>query len=184
MDYAYLRALGTKPRMHPNGFIQLDLAENKRLHVWPDPPLKTVDVETPMHDHTFSFTSTVLVGALRHKIYLPFESQEGEYRLYTVYPYRAQDKETPFVALDGKRYDMRMISELVIRPGETYAFPAFEFHSSHPIGLTATIIRVDPFDKTLQARVTCKHDRTPQFFKRDAIGEEMLWAEIKKVFPE
>ena len=33
-----LRALGRKPRVHPNGFIQLDLndAGTRRLHVWRD----------------------------------------------------------------------------------------------------------------------------------------------------
>lgn len=183
VNYEYLRNLGNKPRVHPNGFLQLDIAEGKKLHIWPDVPFKTVDVETPMHDHTFSFTSTVILGELKHTIYDLVEAEEGLYRLYTVFPYKAIDREDPFSLLDDKRYNMEIREEITIKAGETYSFEAFEFHSSHAKGLTATLIITHPFDKSRKARVTCRHDQYPQFFKRDQFDEEFLWSIIRKVFP-
>ncbi len=184
MDYEFLRGLSARPRVHPNGFVQLDLGENEKLHVWPEEPLKTVDVETPMHDHTFGFASTLLVGALRHTAYRPVESENGAYHLYTVFPYKAVNMETPFVRLDDKRYDMEIRQELRIEAGQSYVFDEFEFHSSHPIGLTATHIRVYPFDRGLQARVACRYDQVPQVFDRHRFDEEFLWSIIRKVFPK
>ena len=184
MDYKYLREIGTKPRVHPNGFVQLDLTENTKLHIWPEQPIKTVDVQTPHHDHTFSFSSQVILGALQHTVYRPTESESGKFHLYTVYPFKAQNQETPFVRLDDKRYDMEVVREFIISAGQKYFFEAFEFHSSQSISLTATIIKVSPFDKSLQARVTCRYDQEPQLFRRDSFDEEFLWSIVRTVFPE
>ena len=181
-NYEFLRNLGTKPRVHPNGFIQLDINEDTKLHVWPNLPPKTVEVMAPRHDHTFNFNSRVIRGALQHTVYKPIENELGEFHMYTVYPYQAKGKETPLVRLDDKRYDMKIVEQFIVDTGSLYAFPAFEFHSSEPIGLTATIITIRPFDKTLQARVTCRYDQRPQLFKRDSFDEEHLWSIIRQVF--
>lgn len=183
MDHTTLRRLGNKPRVHPNGFLQLDLSANERLHIWPEVPFKTVSVDTPMHDHTFSFTSQVLLGALRHTVYVPTANPDGIYRLYRTFPYRAQDRETPFALMDDLRYDLVLKEQIVIPAPRTYYFAAFEFHSSDPIGLTATLIRTEPFDKTKQARVAVRHDQTPQLFDRSQFDEEILWELIRRVFP-
>lgn len=52
--------------MHPNGFLQHDLPDGSRLHIWsPDlPPAQLV--HTPIHDHTFIFESRVVMGILEH----------------------------------------------------------------------------------------------------------------------
>ena len=182
LNHILPRNIGTKPRVHPNGFIQLDISENTKLHVWPDPPLKTVEVMTPHHDHTFNFTSRIIRGALQQTLYKPVENELGEFHLYTVFPLKSLGKETPFVRFDDKRYDMKIVEQFIIRTGQIYAFPAFDFHSSEPIGLTATIITIRPFDKMLQAKVTCRYDQLPRLFKRDSFEEEFLWSIIRQVF--
>ena len=57
------------PRQHGNGFFQLDLYNEYRLHVWdPAYPLPQ-KVATPIHDHRFAFESLVLYGTQKHVTY-------------------------------------------------------------------------------------------------------------------
>ena len=58
-----------QPRVHGNGFIQLDLTPRSRLHVWGHPYIPRQKVATPIHDHIFSFTSYVLWGRLINVVY-------------------------------------------------------------------------------------------------------------------
>lgn len=53
-----------RPRVHGNGFIQLDLDERVRLHVFGDPRIPHQKYPTPIHDHVFGFTSHILRGRL------------------------------------------------------------------------------------------------------------------------
>jgi hypothetical protein len=82
------RERGAQPRVHPNGFIQLDLKppaderwhEGKqaghsgadlRLHVWnpPDVELPYQDTVNEIHDHVFDMFSTVVRGQLVQSLY-------------------------------------------------------------------------------------------------------------------
>lgn len=87
---------GAKPRVHPNGFIQLDLKtpeseewhEGKqaghsgadlRLHIW-NPPgveLPHQDTVNEIHDHVFDMRSTVVKGMLIQRLYefAPFQEE-------------------------------------------------------------------------------------------------------------
>jgi hypothetical protein len=49
-SYDELRDSDNYPRVHGNGFIQLDLPDGKRLHVW-DEDIPRQKVNTSMHDH-------------------------------------------------------------------------------------------------------------------------------------
>src|SRR5882672_5609107 len=86
--YEELRQQPRRPRLHPNGFIQLDLTEDlsKRLHVWPDEPLQAQLTRHPIHDHSFDMKSEILAGCLANLIY---EFQPSEYN-YQTRLYRAQ----------------------------------------------------------------------------------------------
>lgn len=59
-----LRAANKTPRVHPNGFIQVDINKAQRLHCWS--PLNPYRQTTyhPIHNHVFSFVSEVRVGRL------------------------------------------------------------------------------------------------------------------------
>lgn len=51
---AELQATEAKPRVHPNGFIQLDISETDRLHVWhPSLPYRQKTF-SPVHNHIFA----------------------------------------------------------------------------------------------------------------------------------
>lgn len=53
--------------LHGLGFIQLVLPEKKRLHVWhPDLPRRKCYEHSAIHNHRFSFDSTVLIGVQKN----------------------------------------------------------------------------------------------------------------------
>lgn len=53
--------------LHGLGFIQLVLPEKKRLHVWhPDLPRRNCYADSAIHNHRFSFESTVLIGVQKN----------------------------------------------------------------------------------------------------------------------
>lgn len=60
---------GEEPRVHPNGFIQVNLDEfhNRRLHMWhPDVPTQGINT---IHDHVFNMNSEVVVGTMTNATY-------------------------------------------------------------------------------------------------------------------
>ena len=55
---AFFEHLDARPRVHPNGFIQLDISPRKRFHIWAHPDIPQSgreDKEEDIHDHVFGF---------------------------------------------------------------------------------------------------------------------------------
>ena len=80
-SYDDLRALKNKPRLHHNGFVQLDLPNRVRLHVWPEHPPKRPNVLGMIHDHVYGFDSEILRGSIQNLIYEFDHDSNGEYQL-------------------------------------------------------------------------------------------------------
>lgn len=78
-----IRARGDRPRVHGNGFIQLDLTDTQRLHIWGDPRIPRQRTPTMIHDHVFDFMSRAVVGRLINVTYDYVEMEYGDYRVYT-----------------------------------------------------------------------------------------------------
>ena len=73
------RTADRRPRVHGNGFIQLDLTDRRRLHVWGDHRIPRQSVPSTIHDHTFSFKSTIILGQLVHREIGIFPDTSGAY---------------------------------------------------------------------------------------------------------
>jgi len=115
--------------MHGNGFIQVDIAPDVRMHVWdvwPDFPAQKV--RTPIHNHTFSFTSRVIKGCLHNRIFRLVRGKE--YRFYQTI--RGQLQQTELSPVDFTT-SIEVIREQIIDSGSTYQFPAGMFHESIPL---------------------------------------------------
>lgn len=173
-----------KPRLHGNGFIQLDIVEDYRLHVWPENEIEAQHTYTPWHDHTFGFTSTVLLGYLIHTHYKLKDAGKfmGDYHLYEAVAAKGRNT---FLERKEGTWDLETYSRRVLSADFQYGFPAYEFHTSEGIGLTATLIhKVQPAEKKEQgARVLCLSGKVPDNdFDRHSIKESVLWNEIRKVF--
>lgn len=162
------------PRLHGNGFIQLDLAEDVRLHVWAD-YLPRQEVDTQIHDHRFSFDSTVLLGTLIHTVYdlVPGDS----YRLYLATLRKGQD--TELVLLDGGSVGFNLNAEYRIKAGESYSFQALKFHSTGHQGITATIMcKTETVNHVPMA--ACPVGLEPDNkFNRYSFSTEQLWKTIE-----
>ncbi len=151
---AYLRSLQTpySPRVHANGFLQIDITPTVRLHVWGDPRIPRQHVQTPIHDHAFSFTSRVLVGTLNHRTFSvrPYEGGQlvGTARARTLYqPHRARVRhgEDTVLAPDGAVVTLAEESSSYIGGGSdplenTYSMEPGEFHETVPLGPAVSVI--------------------------------------------
>ncbi len=180
LTYEELRQSGNIPRIHPNGFIQLDLEKNLRLHVWPTERLIAPAVDLPLHDHTFGFNSFVVKGSLGNIIYDIERSDAGAYHLYHVMPYAATGTSSPLQKQEGA-YDIRKTNEFWIDAGHAYHMDPFIFHETAIKEPSVTVIRIIPFDTSRPARVLCPATETPgPAFKRDAIAPDILWEYIKE----
>lgn len=64
LTFDWLRRNGTDIRVHGNGFLQINLPGNQRLHLFGHPDLPRQKAPTPVHDHRFGFYSLILSGTL------------------------------------------------------------------------------------------------------------------------
>ena len=180
-----VRATGSRPRVHGNGFIQLDLTEDTRLHIWGDNRIPKQKVETPIHDHVFGFTSTIIVGRLLNVIHAVEPREHGDYRVYV-----SEIREGEDTIL--KPTNLQVIAEPVhidmvdwLSSSRKYGVIPGEFHETvAPDGPAATIIIKDGPTLAQGASalprvlvpVTMRPDND---FNRYEADEDLLWGIIE-----
>lgn len=135
-----LRSNGRQPRVHGNGFIQLDLTDRVRLHAWGDRRIPKQQVDVPLHDHVFSFDSHVLLGKLQDQLFDVHESETGPYRAHRAALRHGQDT---ILVPEGGRLDIVPGRTIVVRAGEMYHMPKGVVHQSTPLEASISIIVKD-----------------------------------------
>ncbi len=183
-DFAALRATCERPRVHGNGFIQLDLDNATRLHIWGHLDIPRQKVRSPIHDHVFSFTSTILVGRMVNIDYVPLPG--FDYRVHV--PEVREGEDTilrPTRTLTSPHPNRTcLIEEGTSR--KTYKMPAFVFHETLTDGPSATVIFKDGLTQAQGGsglpRVLVPTDLEPdnEFNRYDA-DPDLLWSIIKEV---
>lgn len=186
-----------KPRVHGNGFIQIDLDERRRLHVWGHPEIPRQKTWHPIHDHVFSFTSTVIVGRVVNVVYQPIERPHGDGRyemLQALPPVKDGSQDTKLAPAPvhdpahGKRFDLAVLRTDVVHADETYAMRRFEFHETIPVEPTITVM--EKSGPTLAERpsghrpyVAVPHGVEPDNeFDRDEHPRELLMQIFREVW--
>lgn len=179
----YLRSLGRRPRVHPNGFIQFDLVPNRlRLNVWTPQALRPKPMH-PIHNHSFDVSSQIIVGMLTNLTY-DFNPAHYEEPITTVL-YRATrlpdsfDSELRKVTDRNPYGTLELSSATSHSPGDTYYMERKTLHDSIPHGLTATIMKsLDP-DPNYGPIIAVPHgidvDNT---HRREEFEEGVLWEHI------
>lgn len=166
---------GRSPRVHGNGMIQLDLEDGSRLHVWGSPDIPRQVVQTPIHDHTFGFRSTVVVGRLfnaRHDVRMPNDSALLTHEVYRPVPRVGEDTR---LEPTGQLVEARRPSVTTHYPGDQYEERACDFHETFAIEPTATIMRKITSTNQI-ARVLVPIGKKPDNdFDRDAHPRGLLW---------
>lgn len=135
-----LRSSAARPRVHGNGFVQLDLTERRRLHVWGDPRIPRQVVPSQIHDHTFSFRSRIVVGQLVHRTISVVKDPAGGYDLYKAVVNHGED--TRLLKQPG-RVSATITNECLIAAGEQYTFQATRFHETLAPWPCVTVIEKD-----------------------------------------
>lgn len=177
-----------EPRVHPNGFIQLDLNDTHRLHVWhPSLPYRQKTYH-PIHDHVFGFTSKIFSGRITNVQYdVVADSLNGTH--YMAQARSTGPEETILIgAPQPSYYDLRPHDGATFQAGEQYEFPAFQFHEILFNEPSLTIIRKhtitmyegNPRSPTVMVpRGVCPDN---DFCRKD-VDTDFLWELIVEAYP-
>lgn len=181
-----VRATGSKPRVHGNGFIQLDLTDRTRLHIFGDPRIPRQKVATMIHDHVFGFTSTIIVGRLINVVYCTEPREHGDYRVYIP---EIREGEDTILKPTSMQVVVNPIHVDIINwnsGSRKYGILPFEFHESFaPDGPAATVIiktdRTQAQGAERLPRVLVPVDKVPDNdFNRYDADEDLLWRIIEQ----
>lgn len=132
-----IRETGARPRVHGNGFIQLDLSSRRRLNVWGDSRIPRQVIPSQIHDHTFPFKSQVYLGQIVHREFDIFLDSVGAYEKYR--PTVNNDEDTRLIKEEG-RFRASITRERLLQAGDTYTFQAYRFHETVAPWLCVTVI--------------------------------------------
>lgn len=179
-----------QPRMHPNGFIQLDVTldpesriAEQRLHVWPDNPddFPRQETRTTIHDHKFDMKSEILVGEIR-QIRYHFNVEwdvELEGPTHEIYIASYNRKSDSTLEPTGALVRLATMTEEVWDEGDVYTQPASSFHDTGWEGLTATLMTKQKEYEFHQPRIMVPIGVEPDNdFKRDNVDVDLLWDKI------
>ncbi len=179
-----VRAMGNKPRVHGNGFVQLDLTKTARLHIWGDPRIPKQAVATPIHDHVFGFESTIIVGRVISLTYHVTPREHGDFRVYV--PEIREGEDTILMPTDVtvNIEPARVATTNWNTALQKYTFSIFEFHEMLIPEPSATIMVKDGPTLAQGAmtspRVLCPVDKVPDnVFNRYDADEDLLWRIIE-----
>lgn len=167
-----------RPRVHGNGFLQLDLTPEMRLHIWGDPRIPRQAVATPIHDHTFGFTSRVLRGSLTDLRYQAVNNPAG---LYAVHQARVREGEDTVLEPTGQRVSLFPLPSRMLLAGQTYTMIPGEIHETIPSDHGVSVSVITKVGLTLaqggsSPRVFVPVGREPDnTFHRYAVPEAELW---------
>lgn len=154
--FDFLKTLGYEPRVHGNGFIQLDIDETRRLNFWGHPAIPCQKVPTPLHDHTFDFVSTVIKGRLVNVVYdLVYTGDIKPFKVYVVKTRDGEDTKLEPLNVNRCRPEARY-AEMVMA-GQKYWMKAFNIHEIFTPETTITLM-----DKSIPTIGDKNRDRVPR----------------------
>jgi hypothetical protein len=197
---------GGNIRIHPNGFIQVDLqpveenwrashhkghsGASLRLHIW-NPPgfaLPRQETHNELHTHVFDMHSSIIKGTMQQRIYsLVVGSEWHEHRGVSA----SAMKVKLYKAVYGKASDSRLedtgIRGLAVQDftwgisaGQSYTQPAHTFHDSDARNCVVTIMEkteIHPGDAYVLVPTNIEPDN--EFDRASASTPEYLWAAVK-----
>lgn len=177
-----IRKQGSGIRVHGNGFIQIDLPDNKRVNVWGHPAIPRQNVATQLHDHRFDFYSFVLRGAMVNATYkaFPVDMQRATHDVYT--PQAREGEDTVLRALDNP-VKLHPYHAQVVQKGDSYRLPAGMIHETFVNQPTATLMLKGDV-RPIPVRVFCPIGKKPDndFVRHAVLPETDLWEIVRDVF--
>jgi len=192
---------GGNIRVHPNGFIQVDLesveenwhASHKRghsgagvrLHVWNPPGYELPHQKTinEIHDHVFDMRSTVVHGRLTQLLYrfITGSIETPTHELYRAVYGKASDSRLEPLGVYGtiEKYDWFEV-DAKLGYNNPYAQPAFTFHDSWADECVVTVmekLKIHDGDATVVCRINTAPDNS--FDRAAAAPAVYLWEAVE-----
>lgn len=178
---------GQLPRVHGNGFIQLDVTPETRMHFWGNCEIPRANPMTPIHDHVFDFTSAVLLGEVLNINYNEHPSPTGLYDVNKAAPVKLGENGWA-VLPTGERLDLTIRNMNQVGAGDGYFMPKNVLHQSICDGPCVTVItKLAPSlaqnPDGPKPRVLCLHrlDAFDIRFRRDGFDANKLWDIIRQI---
>lgn len=186
-----LLSFNRNPRVHPNGFIQLDLDKpvetnsghsggHTRLHIWTD-KLPRQKTRTAIHDHVFDMSSYILLGTLdQQRVKVGLNAGDHGFTHEILLPdYRTSSSQLNqtgvFCVVHGNWHK-------VVFSGQSYTQPAFTFHESVPKSATvATVMRKTKVHEGVPRVLMPLEAEEPdnEFDRHTAAPVQLLWEIIE-----
>jgi hypothetical protein len=202
---AHAKLRGAQPRVHPNGFIQLDLEaptderwhEGKgagtsgadlRLHIWNprDHALPHQGTVNEIHDHVFDMKSAVVRGTLTQRVFefvvgaMISQSARANptHELYRAVYDKQSSSRLESLGVIG---NLRKIQEFPVYAGQDYKQPAFTLHDTvEGDELVVTLMRKVAIHEGIPV-VVCPVGQPPDndFDRATAAPQDYLWSAIE-----
>jgi hypothetical protein len=160
--------------LHGLGFLQVKLANNRRLHVWhPAVPRRSCYAVSSIHNHRFSFRSTVLVGHQVNRRYSVNEQSDGSHDLISHDgPRSEKGGRLSYVA--GRMAVMPLLDEFY-GPGDSYVMPELHYHETPNDGIVVTLME-KLSEGSIHASSLIEHGHIfDQSFDRFQMSESIMW---------
>lgn len=125
--------------LHGLGFLQIKLPGNSRMHVWhPDLPRRSCFEFSAIHNHRFSFRSTVLVGQQINRRFAVWDNLDGTHDLISHDgPRSEKGGRLSFVA---GQVSVRPLIDEVYEAGASYVMPELHYHATPNSGIVVTLL--------------------------------------------
>jgi len=160
--------------LHGLGFIQVKLPANRRLHVWhPDLPRRRCFERSAIHNHRFSFRSTVLAGIQVNRRFEVMPDDDGSHDLVSHDgPRSEKGGRLSYVA--GRVSLLTSLPEYSW-PGSTYFMPMLAYHDTPNDDVVITMMeKLD--EGTVHASSLIEHGHEfDQSFDRFQLSPDQLW---------
>ena len=186
-----LRTISHDPRIHGDGFLQLDLKNGSRLHIWGDPRIPERPNTAHIHDHRFDLISHILLGELRNLSYNAVPDDNGLvhiYRIKRINNGTTEKQGPPYempVLEDSQRYKLLAIDDKYIEQGENYFHPHGVLHETQPQKLSVSVVTKPFVSESWVPRVVCRiNEGIDNTFSRYCLPEEVLWEIIEDTMKE
>ena len=167
-----------KVSLHGLGFLQVQLSDQLRIHVWhPDLPRRLCFEHSSVHNHRFGFQSTVLAGSVLNHVVAPILvagiDKGDQYYLY----------EHPWFPATGGPWRFVHVSSMSYEAGQSYSMLPYVYHETAIVGhgRAATLMRKTE-EHEAPAHSACRVGVRPdEAFDRFQMSDDDMWAVVRDV---
>lgn len=168
--------------LHGLGFIQVKLPTGRRMHVWhPDLPRRRCYDWSAIHNHRFSFRSTVLIGVQVNRRFNVVTGDVDDafgpathHRISHDGPRSEKGGRLSYVAGQAR---VEALPDETYIPGQSYEMPVLQYHETPNSGVVVTVMEKLIEGTVHASTLICRHApiEFDQDFDRFQLPSERLW---------